>query len=543
MYTLYKPSGKLSLLAIPYYLAAGLFLFPLVGFLYAYAIWYCPFVYVNFIITVAFGATIGGTLGYIVEKAKVRNKIIAVFFTAIFSAFAYYVHWVVWVDLAMNAGQILGDERLASIAVSNVSFNQLITLFSNPLATLDIIKEINVVGIWGLAGSSDTANGGLLTFFWILEAAIIFWLAITFGTKKVKNPFSEKLNVWLPSKSFARLEFTKEPKKLLQTLLKGDLSLLHAMNKSNGLENHTEFTLFFSDADEFYLTFTNRTAKFDKEKIDFTDNDFITALRIDNSLLELISAKPLPNEEEQQQATEDSATETEKNTGLYDSNNTITIATLLKTPISNRDETWADDFNRSILTASFSSGTPQVVQGPDGFPYFKLQLPESKKAFNPFSLVSIKDHVLKNGYGVALSLDGVQIVWSIPHGAMVNLHLTGELFISATRENLDEIETLTEETTVVTGQPAEDYLPSQTREVLKDFLKSQGFDNPKIILMMRDTQEGSRSELVFNIYPENFETEEHFENMMRKIQWFLPEHYAVISLEKEVGENQEMYPL
>lgn len=541
MYTLYKPSGKFSPLALLYYVGAGLLLFPVFAFLYAYAIWYCPFVYVNFIITLVFGAAMGGTLGYIVEKAKVRNPYIAVFFAVASAAFAYYVHWVVWVDLALNAGQVIGDDRIGSIAISNVAIDQLVFLFMNPYETRNFIREINQVGVWGLAGASDTANGGLLSFFWLLEAAIIFWLAHKLGTEKSKKPFSEKTHAWLPSRGLATLEFTKEPVKLFQSLLKGNMSVLEPMKKSNGLESHTAVTLYSSTEDECFLTFTNRTAKIEKGKIDFTDKEFITALKADDALLKLITSKPMA--EDSTESPNTTAQHEESELPLYDSSKTVTIANLLQVPASKRNDFWHSEFNAAIVNASFASGTPQVVEGPDGFPYFKLQMPESKKPFNPFSLLSIREHVLTNGYGVALSVDGNQIVWSIPHGAMVNLHLYGELFSTPDQTGLAETEVLEKETTVLTGQPSEEYLPSTTRAVLKDFLNAQGISDPKVVLMMREKSEASTSELVFNIYAEDFETDEQFVALMHRLRWFLPQHYVVTALEKKVGETQEMSPL
>lgn len=542
-YNYYKPSGKFSIVALPYYIAAGSLLFPLVAFLYAYAIWYCPLVYVNFIITAAFGATMGGTLGYIVEKAKVRNFIIGAFFAITSSLFAYYIHWVVWVDLAINAGQIIGDERIASIAISNVAADQLYFLFTHPAVTRDIIKEINTVGVWGLAGSSDLANGGLLSFIWLLEAAIIFLMAFKLGTEKISQPFSEKTNMWIACRSLAMLEYTKNPNVLRAKLLRGDTSILENMRKSDGLENHTSVKLFDSGAEEYFLSFTNREIKRDKGKIEFTDNVIIPALRADEALIEIIKKKPMHVPETTPNEVPDLTLEPAQEQTLYDINKTKVIAELLEIPPNDRTDHWQQRFNENILHAAFNCGNPQVIQGPDGLPYFMLQYPESKKPFNPFSLVSIKDHVLKKGFGVVLSPDGQRILWSIPHGAMVNLYLNGELFTKTDHANLPEREVLKEKTEVFYGQPSEEYLPAATRVVLKDFLQTQGIEDPKVALMMRERPEGTTTELVFNIHAEEFEQEQQFESLMRMVQWFLPSHYIITVLPKEPQFDEHLKPI
>jgi len=539
----YKPSGKLSIIALPYYIGAGSLLFPIIAFLYAYAIWYCPFVYINFIITVVFGGAMGGVLGIIVDKAKVRNFIVGAFFAITSSLLAYYIHWVVWVDLAINAGQIIGDERIASVAISNVSANQLYFLFTHPAATREIIKEINTVGVWGLGGSSDLANGGLLSFIWLLEAIIIFYLAFKFGTEKIRQPFSEKTNTWIAGKSLAMLEYIKNPNALQAKLLRGDTSILESIRKSDGLENHTSVTLFDSGAQEYFLSFTSRAIKRDKDKIEFTDKVIIPALVADVALIEMIRNKPLHKPEMQPNEVQDATLEPKQDQAMYDTNKTKIIASLLEIPSNERTNDWQQRFDENILHASFTCGNPQVIQGPDGMPYFMLQYPESKKPFNPFSLVSIKDHVLQNGYGVALSPDGQQVIWSIPHGAMVNLHVNGELFTAADHTNLPEREVLKEKTEVFYGQPSEEYLPAATREVLKDFLQSQGIAEPKVALMLREHAEGPTTELVFNIHAEEFESEQHFEALMKRVQWFLPRHYVLTVLPKEPEFIENLEPL
>ncbi|MDL5048776.1 hypothetical protein QQ054_22440 [Oscillatoria amoena NRMC-F 0135] len=541
--TIYKPSGKFSPVALPYYIGAGSLLFPILAFLYAYAIWYCPFVYVNIIITAAFGAAMGGTLGYIVEKAKVRNFMIGVFFAIASSLLAYCIHWVVWVDLAINAGHVIGDDRIASVAISNVSVHQLYFLFTNPAFTQEIIKEINTVGIWGLGGSSDLANGGLLSFIWLLEAGIIFLLAIKLGTEKIRQPFSEKTNTWIAGRSLAMLEYINNPHDFKAKLLKGDTSILQDMRKSDGLEDHTAVKLFDSGAQEYYLSFTNRELKENKGKIEFKDSVVIPALVADEALIEMIRQKPKYEPITPQKEGQDTIHDSVQEQVLYDINKTKIVVGLLQVPPDQRDEQWHTQYHANILNAAFTCGNPQVVTGPDGFPYFMLKYPEPQKKFNPFSLQSIKDHVLKNGFGVALSPDGQQVIWSIPYGAMVNLHVNGELFSASEHTDLPEKEILTQSTKILTAQPSEEYLPKVVREVIKDFFQAQGIAEPRVMLMMRSQQEGVTSELVFNIYAEDFESEEAFESLMNMVKWFLPRHYMVTSVSRQATEPETMVNL
>ncbi len=55
----YKPSGKYSPLSPIYLVLTCATVVPALAWLYAYAIWYCPFIYINFFITLGFGAFVG----------------------------------------------------------------------------------------------------------------------------------------------------------------------------------------------------------------------------------------------------------------------------------------------------------------------------------------------------------------------------------------------------------------------------------------------------------------------------------------------------
>lgn len=57
---------------------------------------------------------------------------------------------------------------------------------------------------------------------------------------------------------------------------------------------------------------------------------------------------------------------------LGDLNKTDILYKLVQTPRNERDEMWQKAFLENIGQASFSCGDPQVITGPDGYPYFQL---------------------------------------------------------------------------------------------------------------------------------------------------------------------------
>jgi len=54
MLNYYKPSGKFSPIAFVYLLLVCAIIIPILGAIYAYATWYIPIIYVNFLITFGF---------------------------------------------------------------------------------------------------------------------------------------------------------------------------------------------------------------------------------------------------------------------------------------------------------------------------------------------------------------------------------------------------------------------------------------------------------------------------------------------------------
>ena len=92
MFSAYRHSGKFGvhgpLLTL---LAAGAAGFPL-ALVYAYVTTWLPFVYVNFLITVGYGALIGG-IGAVILKVWVRNNLVAAVGALVSGLLVLYLIW------------------------------------------------------------------------------------------------------------------------------------------------------------------------------------------------------------------------------------------------------------------------------------------------------------------------------------------------------------------------------------------------------------------------------------------------------------------
>ena len=241
-----------------------------------------------------------------------------------------------------------------------------------------------------------------------------------------------------------------------------------------------------------------------------------------------------------------SSTDTVSKGYLGDLQKTQAIASLLSVAHEERNEQWAAALLSDMPLASFRCGTPQIIAGPDGFPYFQLFLPEEGKEFQCFVIDKmVNDFLLNRGYGVVLNPGTGQPDWVLTYGDILNYHLNGSFFkpehFFSTSKEAEEVVIEGEE--IMVGQPSETILPVQTRILLKDFFQLNGIDEPKVMLMMRKKGEEVSQDLVFNITPDGFESEEQYRNMMQTVTWYLPRHYSVVGLNDNNQADNGFMPL
>ncbi len=222
---------------------------------------------------------------------------------------------------------------------------------------------------------------------------------------------------------------------------------------------------------------------------------------------------------------------------LGDLNKTGILYKLIQTQQSQRDEKWQKAFLDNIGAASFRSGDPKVITGPDGFPYFQLFLPEPNKSFQCYVIDRMKDDfLLTSGFGVVINPTPNSADWVFSYGDILNLHLNQTFYTKDETPFSKEInnETISENEEVMIAQPSETILPKQTRKLIAEFLKANGVNTPKVLLMMRHRKDGTgvSQDIVFNLTPENFKDEKTYRNVMQTISWYLPRHYSFVGMDE-----------
>lgn len=218
---------------------------------------------------------------------------------------------------------------------------------------------------------------------------------------------------------------------------------------------------------------------------------------------------------------------------------TAALDKLFAIPHEQRDNNWQQSFLANIEEASFVCNDPQVISGPDGFPYFVLNIPEANKEFQCYVIKHmVPEFILDNGLGVVINPSKGQPDWVFTYGELVNYHLRNEFYTDSKNWYVQTENTLKENTEMLIGQPSEYILPLQTRNILRQYLKQYTDVEVKFLLTNRPEGEEFLQQLVFNLTPSHFQSEEHFSGVMQNIGWFLPRHYTYAStLEETFGDH------
>ena len=223
---------------------------------------------------------------------------------------------------------------------------------------------------------------------------------------------------------------------------------------------------------------------------------------------------------------------------LGDLNKTMRLQALFAIPPESRDQLWFEQFYQAIPNASFKCEVPQVIQGPDGFPYVKLEIPAQGEEFQCYVLKHMKDDfLLERGFGVAIFAGKNQPEWVFTYGDIVNFHLlnsfTARNDIFSDKQHDEE---LCEDDAFSIGEPSQDILPTVAKNILGEFL-SQHYSNPKVALICHACD--NTHELAFNCTPNKFDDHEVFREVIKQISWFLPRYYGYCALEE--GNNAENF--
>lgn len=251
----------------------------------------------------------------------------------------------------------------------------------------------------------------------------------------------------------------------------------------------------------------------------------------------------IPNMPTENQSQQGSTAENQPNQPYFgDLEKTGILVDLCAVPQEKRDNQWFQEFIANIPLASFKTTEQQVITGPDGFPYFQLELPEPGVQFQCYVIDNmVYDFLVTNGLGVVINSSKEQPDWVLTYGDIVNYAIKKDFFNTDdthfNRGGDEQISPTDMNNNVMVGQPSEFILPAPARTVMRSFLEYKQVKDPKVLLMTTATPDGREAQdLVFNFTPQDFGSEEEFQATAQQLQWFLPRHYSLAFF----GENESL---
>jgi hypothetical protein len=197
----------------------------LLGFAYAWAVAWIPFIYVNFLLTIGLGGAVGFLVGQAAVAGKLRNTFVVVVLSLVFATGAWYIAWA-------------ADPR-ARI------FSEAPLLLWQPDALWAYVQLCYENGTWGLGRGGGTVSGIPLGIVWVIEAGTIIGCALFLSLGAMMVPtFCERCGVWIESQQgVQRLALRDGHEGALTRLLTGDLSAAAELPRSDAYEPHLRLDL------------------------------------------------------------------------------------------------------------------------------------------------------------------------------------------------------------------------------------------------------------------------------------------------------------
>jgi hypothetical protein len=260
----YQPSNKMPLTGILVLLAGGVAAALLLALIYVYAVWYIPFVYINFFLCVGFGLVLGAILAVLVRLGKLRSPSAVGALALLVGLVAVYLEWGVFLTLLFNSETTgTGTHTDTSTSFSTSLFTGIL---AHPAGMWLAMLKVNETGTWSIKGA--TASGLFLGVIWVVEALIILGGAYLLAKGQAGEPFSETSNEWADEETLAHpLTFAQDAATTRAALESGQFHHLTPHTSTAAEEAFARLKLHSAPNDHSccYLTLENVTTTIDKK--------------------------------------------------------------------------------------------------------------------------------------------------------------------------------------------------------------------------------------------------------------------------------------
>lgn len=248
---------------------------PIVAAIYAFLIIVIPFLIVRILLVLLYPVICSVIISQAAKKGKVRNLTLITCAGILFGLFAEYTSWVIWIAIISKEVSLLWS-------------------FFSPINVAYLISIIAKIGVWSFRSVEPT--GGVLYFFWLIEAIIVVGGTAYLANKaNADTPFCEESDTWVEKKSdigvFAPI---KNPVKFKKEFEQMGYSAFNQFEPAQTMgDNFTIVQLYECEECKnfFVLNIKNKTIKFDskgKRREEYTP--IISNLQVTSSVVAMIQS-------------------------------------------------------------------------------------------------------------------------------------------------------------------------------------------------------------------------------------------------------------
>jgi hypothetical protein len=213
------------------------------------------------------------------------------------------------------------------------------------------------------------------------------------------------------------------------------------------------------------------------------------------------------------------------------------LAAHLRVPDDARGAKWRHRFYDLLEVVRFHPRDKRVFLGPDGFPYYALDVPEGGEE-GEVAVPDLLELATDRGFGIAIAPEGESAAWVFTCGDLATRRAFGGYefprlgFVPGAHPMLREVVKETQRMEVLA--PSEGMLPLYVRRLLDQYFRhTLGIEHPGVLAIVSPDQEPPE-QLVFRIAREDFDDEDGFEAAIAGMTWFLPRHLVVSVLPTDI---------
>ena len=261
MFETYKPSGGFAVLAFPLMaimcaLGVGL------AWLYQLAIEAIPLIIINFVITMIFGAILGGMGRLAVKTGHVRNAAIGLVIGLVIGGSAYVAKfWFQYERIYWEQAELVAQK-------ANIPVEDAAEILKENFTFWEHIK-FRVENGWTLNKGAEI-TGIFVYLIWLIEAGIVLGISIVTPSSAAQEPYSEKLGQWADEEKVIMMLPIDNPQMLEQIKTAQSVDELLSIpipktDETNQFASYTINSIAGHELEDAYLTVKDVTITLDKD--------------------------------------------------------------------------------------------------------------------------------------------------------------------------------------------------------------------------------------------------------------------------------------